>query len=409
MKHTKQKTAAKKGPGAGRTSPRKGRATRRPEAPQAPEARGGKSVPQEAARPEQPLEVQLIGCLPHAVIVLEEGNRIAFVNPAAELFFGSSRAVMMRQTLDEVLGFDSPVLALASQIRGGQQVSVNEYGVELATPKTGGLRHVDVHVCRLPEGAGQLMVVLQERNMAQMIERQLTHRGAVKSVTALGAMLAHEIKNPLSGIKGAAQLLEPDLSDADRELTQLICSETDRICALVDRMDMFSENVDLECEPQNIHEILNHVVQLASRGFASHIRFKKLYDPSLPPVPGNRDKLVQIYLNLVKNAAEALGNERIDGEIIINTAFRPGIRMSLPGGKAAVSLPIDISIIDNGPGIAEEIRPHIFEPFVTSKFSGSGLGLALTAKLINDLGGILDCESRPGRTRFVTLLPKADV
>lgn len=353
------------------------------------------------------VESKIINALPHAVIIADEKGRILYVNPAAELFFQMSSNVMLRRDLEQVIGFGSPVLSLAEQVLE-KGLSVNEYAVELATPKLDGPRRVDVHVCQFPDMPDAVMIMLQERNMAEMIERQITHQGAVKSVTALTAMLAHEIKNPLSGIKGAAQLLEPDLSDQDCELTQLICTETDRICAILDRMDMFGEDPRLQFQPQNIHAILNHVIQVAASGFAGHIRFEKIYDPSIPPVWGNRDKLIQIYLNLIKNAAEAVGLDRSDGVISIHTSFRPGVRMTLPGANAGISLPINISVEDNGPGIAPELRPHIFDPFVTTKFSGSGLGLALTAKLINDHGGILDCDSYPGRTTFTTMLPKSD-
>ena len=150
-----------------------------------------------------------------------------------------------------------------------------------------------------------LVLTLQERSIADKIDRQLTHRNAARSVTAMAAMLAHEVKNPLSGIRGAAQLLEENAGAADRELTRLICDETDRICALVDRMDVFSDRRPIEREPVNIHEVLERVRSAAQSGFARHVRFIEEYDPSLPPVHGNRDLLIQTFLNLVKNAAEA--------------------------------------------------------------------------------------------------------
>ena len=162
----------------------------------------------------------------------------------------------------------------------------------------------------LPEQPGIILLMLQQRTMAQMIERQLTHRAAARSVSGMAAVLAHEIKNPLSGIRGAAQLLEPACRDEDRALTQLICAETDRIRNLVDRMEVFGDERPLAKEPVNIHDVLDHVRRLAETGFARGIRFVEDYDPSLPPVPGNRDKLVQAFLNLVKNAAEAIGESR---------------------------------------------------------------------------------------------------
>jgi two-component system nitrogen regulation sensor histidine kinase GlnL len=244
--------------------------------------------------------------------------------------------------------------------------------------------------------------------MALMIERQLTHRGAARSVSGLAAVLAHEIKNPLSGIRGAAQLLESERTDSDRTLTQLICAESDRICKLVDRMEIFGDERPLQREPVNIHDVLDHVKHIASTGFARQIKIVENYDPSLPPVPGSRDKLIQVYLNLIKNAAEAIGEERADGQITLTTSFRPGVRLSVPGSQARVSLPLEIAVEDNGAGVPPDLMPHLFDPFVTTKPSGTGLGLALVAKIVGDHGGIIECDSRPRQTVFRTLMPMSE-
>jgi two-component system nitrogen regulation sensor histidine kinase GlnL len=247
--------------------------------------------------------------------------------------------------------------------------------------------------------------MLQERTIAEKMDRQLIHRGAARSVIALAAMLAHEIKNPLSGIRGAAQLLEQSANDDDRSLTRLICEETDRIVKLVDRMEVFSDERPVERQPVNIHVVLDHVRRLAQSGFAQHIKFVEDYDPSLPQVFANRDQLVQVFLNLVKNAAEAIGENAADGEIQLTTKFRPGVRLSVPGTNARVSLPLEFRVRDNGPGVPEDLMPHLFDPFVTTKPTGSGLGLALVSKIVGDHGGIIECESQQRRTVFRVLMP----
>jgi len=257
----------------------------------------------------------------------------------------------------------------------------------------------------LPERPQHVVVMLQERTIADKMDRQLTHRGAARSVSALAAMLAHEIKNPLSGIRGAAQLLEQSAGDDDRTLTRLICDEADRIVKLVDRMEVFSDERPVEREPVNIHAVLDHVKRLAQSGFARRIKFTETYDPSLPPVFANRDQLIQVFLNLVKNAAESIGENSPDGEIQLSTAFRPGVRLKLPGSKTRVSLPLEFCVKDNGPGVAEDLLPHLFDPFVSTKPTGSGLGLALVAKIVGDHGGIIECESQQRHTVFRVLMP----
>ena len=350
----------------------------------------------------------LLNALPHTVLLLEPDNHITYANSAAEDFFQMSAPALCRREIGDIVAFGSPLLALIEQVRH-EGSAVNEYGVDLSSPKLGSHRFVDIHSAPLAEQPERVLVILQQRSMAQMIERQLTHRGAARTVSGLSAMLAHEIKNPLSGIRGAAQLLEGSLNDQDRTLTQLICAESDRICKLVDRMEVFGDERPIIKEPVNIHSVLDHVKRLGANGFAKNIAITEIYDPSLPNVPGNRDMLVQAFLNLLKNAAEAIGPDRTDGHITLATSFRPGVRLSVPGSRARVSLPLEISIEDNGPGIPADLRPHLFDPFVTTKQNGTGLGLALVAKIIGDHGGIIECESYPrGGTIFRALMPMSD-
>jgi two-component system, NtrC family, nitrogen regulation sensor histidine kinase GlnL len=346
----------------------------------------------------------ILNALPHPVVVIGSDAKIVEANVAAEDFFDMSVTMLRRYSLRDLVPFGSPLLALIEQIRqhGG---AVNEYKVDLGTPRNPGERSVDLHVAPVPERPGHVVIMLQQRTIADKMDRQLTHRGAARSVIALAAMLAHEIKNPLSGIRGAAQLLEQSANDEDRALTRLICDEADRIVKLVDRMEVFGDERPVEREPVNIHVVLDHVRRLAQSGFARHIRFVEDYDPSLPPVLANRDQLIQVFLNLVKNASEALSGQA-DAEIQLTTAFRPGVRLSLPGSKTRVSLPLEFCVKDNGPGVSEDLMPHLFDPFVTTKPTGSGLGLALAAKIVGDHGGIIECESQARRTIFRILMPK---
>jgi two-component system nitrogen regulation sensor histidine kinase GlnL len=180
--------------------------------------------------------------------------------------------------------------------------------------------------------------------------------------------------------------------------------ETDRIVRLVDRMEAFADDRPVDREAVNIHEIFEKVKRLAKSGFARDIRVVEDYDPSLPPVYANRDQLTQVFLNLAKNAAEALA-ETPDAEIAFSTAFRPGIHLSVPGSTERISLPLQFSVTDNGPGVPEDIRAHIFDPFVTTKPNGTGLGLALVAKIVGDHGGVVECESEPRKTAFRILMP----
>ena len=357
--------------------------------------------PSQAATPDA---AAMLGALPVPVVLLDTDNQIRYANQAAEQALGLSLQQLVQLCMGDVVAADSPLLLLVSHARA-HGMTISDHDLMLEGPRLRA-RPVAAQVAPIAEEPGSVVVTLQDNSAARALDRQRTFRNAARSVTGMAAILAHEVKNPLSGIRGAAQLLEGSVAPSDRELTVLIRDEADRIRALVERMEVFGEK-SVERRALNIHRVLEHVRRLAQTGFAAHLRLTEVYDPSLPPVWGNRDQLVQVLLNLVKNAAEALTIEGGEGEITLSTAYQHGLRVAVPGTNQRRDLPLIVTVRDSGPGIPEDLQPHLFEPFVTSKPTGSGLGLALVAKIVGDHGGAIEVESRPGRTEFRLCLPVA--
>lgn len=361
----------------------------------------------------QARQLQLLQALPQPVLLVDADYRILEANNAAEVFFRSSLAIMRREGLKHFAPFGSPVFGTVDQV-STDDAPLTAYGVDLSTPRQPDNMLVDVYAVPLADLPGlsgdigapvdAVALTLHPQARTQMLDRQLTSQASARSVSGLAAMLAHEIKNPLSGIRGAAQLLEGSVNDEDRALTQLITDEADRIVKLVDRMEVFSDERPVERDAVNIHTVLEHVKRLAESGFGRHIAFVEHYDPSLPPVFANRDQMVQVFLNLVKNACESIGNAS-DGEIVLSTGFRPGIRLSVPGSTKRLTLPMEFAIRDNGKGIARDLLPNLFDPFVTTKSNGTGLGLALVAKIVRDHGGVVECESSDRGAVFKVMMP----
>jgi two-component system, NtrC family, nitrogen regulation sensor histidine kinase GlnL len=341
--------------------------------------------------------------IPEPAVVVDQEGALVAVNEAAEALFGQGLALLARGRFRAALPPDSPLVSLINRalIESG---AVREREIEITLF---GHPAFEADGAAMPLGDGAVLLTLHVRGGALGVERASDVAG-LRSVVGLGRMLAHEIKNPLAGIRGAAQLLKQGAAAVDAPLAQLIMDETDRVRRLVDRMEAFSDDAAPERTPVNIHQVLDRVRALAANGVAEGLALKESFDPSLPPVWGEEDQLIQIFLNLVKNAAEAAHSRRDGrGEVLISSAYRHGVRVRAVSGQATQSAPLEVRIQDNGPGVPPHLRDHLFEPFVSGKAGGVGLGLALVAKLVAGHGGLIDFESEPGRTVFRVLLPAA--
>lgn len=345
---------------------------------------------------------QLAASIPLPLFVIGPEDEIVFANPACEPFFGIAAAILGGQRLDS-LALPGPavpgLLSLITQARArGAAVEACDVVIE---SRRGGRRVADVSAAPYGGMTGAVLMVLHERGFAERMNRQLGFRDGLRSLNGMAAVLAHEIKNPLAGIRGAAQLLEENLGSRERTLTKLICAESDRIGALLDSMEAFGDARPREFSPVNIHELLDCARAIAKLGFARSVTFRDAFDPSLPVVSGDRDRLLQVFINLLRNASDALPEG--GGEICLATAFRGGLFVESHGARRAV--PLEVTVRDNGSGIAPDLLPHIFDPFVTTKPRGAGLGLALVSKIVGEHGGVVECDSAPGRTEFHVLLP----
>ncbi len=358
-------------------------------------------------RPDLP-PLDLVAALPVPVVVLDADGAVALANAAAEAFFNTGQAALRERGLAAAFAVGSPLIArIAEALAEGHDLAAYDSEITLAG---GRATRADVFVTPLADAPGWTLVSLQPRAVSPLADRQHGNRTAARSAIGVAAMLAHEIKNPLSGIRGAAQLLAATADADGQELTGLIRTEVDRIVALIDRMEGFTDTRPLATAPENIHSVLGHVRQVALTGFAQGVPIRERYDPSLPPVAGNRDALVQVFLNLIKNAAEAVAAAGgTSGEILLTTAYRHGFRVAAEGSARSVALPIEVCVIDTGFGPPPDVARHMFEPFVSTKRAGGGLGLALVAKIVGDHGGVVECEraSDPPRTVLRVLLPTA--
>lgn len=341
---------------------------------------------------------------PDPAMVVDGDGALVAVNEAAEALFGQGLGLLARGRFSAALPPGSALVSLLNRAIQ-EDAKVRERGVQIALF---GLPPFEADGAAAPLGDGSVLLTLTVKAGLGVERGAAEAAGGLRSIVGLGRMLAHEIKNPLAGIRGAAQLLKSGAKAEDAPLAQLIVDETDRVRRLVDRMEAFSDDALPSLTSLNIHQVLDRVRALAANGVADGLALREQYDPSLPSVLGDEDQLIQIFLNLVKNAAEA-AHARGDGQgsIVISTAYRHGVRVRAAHGQHLRGAPLEVRILDNGPGVPDHLREHLFQPFVTSKANGAGLGLALVTKLVAAHGGLLDFESEPGRTVFRVLLPIA--
>ena len=359
------------------------------------------TVPPPRMQQDGPSPSELMIALPVATLIVAPDNSIADANVRAETLLNMARSAIVGSDVTRTVRM-ADVSSRFDIWHSSKPIAA--YDVKVHAGRTAEME-VDLMIAPIVDHEGWRVVSIH----AQSHARQIGHRGTpggARSAMGAAAILAHEIKNPLSGIRGAAQLLESGNDGRDAVLTQLICNEVDRIAALIDRMQDFTTDHRLECRPGNIYPMIDRAAHIAAAGFARNIRIIKRYDPSLPFAVINDDALVQIMLNLLKNAAEAL-DQTENPCIRVETAFRHGVSVVLGDGKGSAVLPIEILVIDNGPGVPEHILDHLFNPFITGKRDGQGLGLALVDKLVRDMNGFVQYSRDPdaGDSTFRILLP----
>ncbi|MDX2074780.1 MAG: ATP-binding protein [Alphaproteobacteria bacterium] len=335
-----------------------------------------------------PREAEILDALPLLVALVGPDDELMPVNKAGQEFWGGRLKKL------------SPhFAALAERVRaGGELITMHDMTLERYLEEYRGTVH-----CQ-PHGADHLLLTIDLKGMPHAPGASAWKQEITRAAGVMAAMMAHEVKNPLSSIRGAAQLLRDTVGEAERPLADLICNETLRIRDLLDQVEVFSDERQVELVPLNIHEVLQYSMRVAKAGFAAHVKFVERYDPSLPPVASHRDALVQMFLNIIKNASEALGE--VEGPVItLTTFYQSGLKMT------EKKLPITVNISDNGRGIPEEIRKKLFEPLVSSKAQGRGLGLAVVAKIASDLGVIVECDDPPTHqgASFTIHLPRSNV
>lgn len=358
----------------------------------------------DTARYEQNLisQDEWMEALSYPIFGLSSDYQFLFVNYAAEIFFQRSRHLLLKSYLSDFFEDDSPIYGLLRRV-SGQVPSVSEQELTLISPRIG-KKLVSVHIAKPLESSGYILS-LQMRDMADQLRGQSQSRGAAMSLSKMTSLLAHEIKNPLAGIKGAAQLIELDANQEQIDLSHLIVEEVNRIADMLDRIERMAGLGKLNVTRFNVHEVLNHAINVTSATFGRTVQIERIYDPSLPDITGDKALLIQAFLNLMKNACEACQNNTEQPVVTIATSYALTSITSASAQTREKMLPLQIDIIDNGPGVDEALRDILFEPFISSKSDGSGLGLAVVASAVSDHNGVISVDTQNGKTHFQMLLP----
>ncbi len=349
------------------------------------------------------MENNILNELRTPVFLVNNSNEIIYINEIGEEFFGVSSNIIVGKKIDLFVQSDSPILNLINRVRNNK-VGLTEESLDFSNLNFPN-RKVRVHLVPLSFDNNQIIIQISQLALSEMFQSQRINSKISRSFSSMIDMLMHELKNPLAGIKGASQLIESDLEDKSNsfELTKLISIECDRIESLLDRMEQISNNnMKLDYESLNIHEILNHCRRVAENSFGAEINFINEFDPSLPRLFANKNLLIQIIINLLKNATEA---SKKKGNIKIKTSFNSNKITSFGKEDVPTPLPLQIEIIDFGIGISNNLISSIFDPFVTSKKEGKGLGLSVVASGLEEMGAVIDVTSNPGFTNFCINFP----
>ncbi|MCB1337704.1 MAG: PAS domain-containing sensor histidine kinase [Maritimibacter sp.] len=340
--------------------------------------------------------------LPVPALRIGPDDLIVAVNSAGEFFLNASVKSLIGKSVYDRLQIEANLVDTLVRVRrdnGPMFINNVDVGRGLEAPV-----ECNIQLAPVAGSPGEVLILMEPRDIAVRLNKAMGVKSAARSAIGMAEMLAHEIKNPLAGITGAAQLLSMNLTPEDQELTDLIVVESRRIVALLDQVEQFGNLRPPERRVVNVHDLLDRAQKSAEVGFAARMKLKEDYDPSLPPTWVDPDQFMQVFLNLLKNAAEAAGDT--GGTIRIRTFYDHGLRLRRPDGTGT-GLPLQVEICDDGPGLPPEIAAQVFEPFVSGRENGTGLGLALVSKIISDHDGWISVESRPGRTKFRISLPVA--